>query len=791
VRVRGRGSLFRCRHTAIIMRRNPTAPAGASHPGSPPTLSQPPTMRTLLHRAALATLLVAAPAAAQPALQAGQTISGRLEASDPILDDGSHYDEYLYRGAPGERITITLRSAAFDAYLHWGTLNGSAFTSIDSDDDGAGGTDARIAATVGASGTHVVRVNSLSAGETGAYTLSVERVGGGAPAGGRGRTLRSGERVTGRLTAADPALPDGSHHHTYLYEGRAGEALVVTLSSTEFDAFLRWGRMEGGRYEHLGDDDDGAGGTNARLHLTLERPGTYAIQANSFSAGQTGSYTLMLEPARTSSTPGIPSIGLGETVNGRLDPSDPRLPDNSHYDLFLYRGRPGEQVVVTLRSADFDAYLTGGRYSGGVFEADQRDDDSGGGTDAQLVGTVGPGGVYAIRANSLGAGETGRYTLTVLPAGGTPQRPRPAPAGQPGASRIAPGETVRGTLARGDRLLADSSYVDEFSFQGTPGDRIEIVLRSSEFDTYLRWGRVVDGRFLEEANDDDGGGGTDSRLVATVGGAGSYAIQANAFAPGATGAYTLTVRPAGAAAPRTAESGRAPSSLTGKWMYAYAEPRLPRHRPLGERMQQARALEQVVDDLNRRFPLPRNVDVRMDHCGRVNAFYSPRAASITFCYEMLEYLAATFARGATEWTQEQRDAVEGAYSFILMHEVGHALIDQLDLPVTGREEDAVDQLSALTLITSGEKGARAALNGVLALQSDGAVYDNADFADEHSLGPQRLFNVMCWVYGSDPQKYGWLVTRGGLPRERAMRCPGEFERMSKAWQRLLEPHVAR
>ncbi len=51
-------------------------------------------------------------------------------------------------------------------------------------------------------------------------------------------------------------------------------------------------------------------------------------------------------------------------------------------------------------------------------------------------------------------------------------------------------------------------------------------------------------------------------------------------------------------------------------------------------------------------------------------------------------------------------------------------------------------------------------------------------------GPVRLYNVMCWIYGSDPIKYSQLVGGGSLPENRAVRCPGEWDRMAKAWQRL-------
>src|SRR5688572_18742030 len=54
-------------------------------------------------------------------------------------------------------------------------------------------------------------------------------------------------------------------------------------------------------------------------------------------------------------------IAMGETVQGRLEASDPLLTDGSRYELYLYRGQAGELLRLTLRSADFDGYLSGGR----------------------------------------------------------------------------------------------------------------------------------------------------------------------------------------------------------------------------------------------------------------------------------------------------------------------------------------------------------------------------------------------------------------------------------------------
>jgi len=198
----------------------------------------------------------------------------------------------------------------------------------------------------------------------------------------------------------------------------------------------------------------------------------------------------------------------------------------------------------------------------------------------------------------------------------------------------------------------------------------------------------------------------------------------------------------------------------------------------------------MTEDLARRYAMPNDMDVTFDECGMINAFYAPSQAAITFCYELLQLLTDVFLPADGSWTQEAQDQISGAIWFIMMHEVGHALVHQLDLPITGREEDVADQLAVWTLMETGDKGAQAALSGTLAIQPATAEFENADFADEHSLGPQRLFNVLCWIYGSDPDKYGGIVADGHLPEERAVRCPGEWDRMSKAWQRLLAPHSA-
>jgi hypothetical protein len=235
-----------------------------------------------------------------------------------------------------------------------------------------------------------------------------------APAAAQG-TIAIGETVRGELSAADPMLFDSTHYDVWRFEGTAGRRVVVTLRSAEFDTFLAVGGSVTGDCEDCAVDDDGAGGTDSRVRMTLPRSGTYEIRANALFEGEMGVYTLTLEDAGEA-PPLAPrgEIGAGQTVSGELDEDDLVADDGSFFEIWTYRGGPGEQIVITLRSGDFDAYLGWGRIVDGRWEELDADDDGAGeGTDSRLEVRLGDDGVYHVRASSLFPDDTGAYTLTV------------------------------------------------------------------------------------------------------------------------------------------------------------------------------------------------------------------------------------------------------------------------------------------------------------------------------------------------------------------------------------------
>lgn len=242
------------------------------------------------------------------------------------------------------------------------------------------------------------------------------------------------------------------------------------------------------------------------------------------------------------------TIRAGQTVNATLTDSDPRMTERGRFHVYTFQARRGQSLVATMRSKDFDAYLTIGRLLSGITDAMKTDDDRGGGTDSRIRFVVPQDGSYLLVAQSLTEDGRGAYTLQLETAPvATTAAPRP----------IRPGQNVTGTLAETDAVEDDDSYYDTYTFTAQRGQRFQIDMQG-EFDTFLNFGKIDGGTFTSIRTDDDGAGeGTNSRLRVTISDPGEYVIRANSVGAGATGPYTLvlTERQAGAtvATPRPIE----------------------------------------------------------------------------------------------------------------------------------------------------------------------------------------------------------------------------------------------
>jgi putative metallopeptidase DUF4344 len=202
-----------------------------------------------------------------------------------------------------------------------------------------------------------------------------------------------------------------------------------------------------------------------------------------------------------------------------------------------------------------------------------------------------------------------------------------------------------------------------------------------------------------------------------------------------------------------------------------------------------KAIEKLIADVNQRLKLPFDIYVVFMDCDSPDAFYDPETREITLCYQLIDDFYELFAKKIKDQTKLD-EAVRAATVATFFHELGHGLVDAWQIPITGREEDAVDQLSTLVLIEATENGEQMALEGALTFKLYADVENGEKiYWDEHSLDEQRFFDTICLVYGHDVKKYDYLVTNGTLPEERAVGCSEEYVRVNRSWRQLLAPYL--
>lgn len=212
-------------------------------------------------------------------------------------------------------------------------------------------------------------------------------------------------------------------------------------------------------------------------------------------------------------------------------------------------------------------------------------------------------------------------------------------------------------------------------------------------------------------------------------------------------------------------------------------------------LQGVRLLEDNAEWLSANYRLPYDVAIMGDECGVANAFYDPSEKSITICYEIVDEVLGV---GYDLYGEDPLLAEDFAYNVldgIVLHETGHALVDIYDLPVTGLEEDAVDQFSALIQSrTYADYDPYYETGNVMMLDmadwwSYYAQGERPAYWDVHSLSIQRFYNIACYAYGADPAYNAALVGDDYLPADRAESCPYEYAQMSSSWDRLLEGYL--
>lgn len=393
-------------------------------------------------------------------------------------------DQWQFEGQAGDTINIAAPQIEFDFIIRLFTPDGTELHAI-------------------------VGTNTVILPQTGLYTMQVidrdsvigrpytfeltqfERA--------YGTTLQYGDRVEARLEG-DPSIQQ------WQFEGEAGETIVITMESTDFNpAILLYGPSS----DLLADIDTFEDDEIRVGPLPLNETGIYTIVAQRYESllsfddtFRGGDYTLYV--GRADIVP-RPPLEYGQREVGEL------LPGLS--DRWVFEGNAGDQVRIFTTSDDvnvsvrlldvFDKTLDAGE---GVEDGDW------------LVGpvTLPQTGTYAIVVNNR-TDFSGKYLI--------------------GIEQVPP--EVQNIIIYGeaqDVMLTDGR--DTWVFEADAGDIVTITMSSDDFDAFLLL-QDLENSYLTSNDDFDGLNAQIGPILLTQ--TGTYTIVVSSAGNAGQGAYTLAV----------------------------------------------------------------------------------------------------------------------------------------------------------------------------------------------------------------------------------------------------------
>lgn len=135
--------------------------------------------------------------------------------------------------------------------------------------------------------------------------------------------------------------------------------------------------------------------------------------------------------------------------------------------------------------------------------------------------------------------------------------------------------------------------------------------------------------------------------------------------------------------------------------------------------------------------------------------------------------------------------VLGNIANTMIHEFGHALVSEFELPVDGSEEDAVDALANVVMV--GENDSEYLDRMIEAVADDWFIqgeYDESDGPSEdgHAIPEDRAMAVVCILVGSDPEYFAEVADHAGLNAAEQDDCRDVYETAHAHWDAALAEH---
>jgi hypothetical protein len=228
-------------------------------------------------------------------------------------------------------------------------------------------------------------------------------------------------------------------------------------------------------------------------------------------------------------------------------------------------------------------------------------------------------------------------------------------------------------------------------------------------------------------------------------------------------------------------------ALFGEVKVDYSSPKGKNNKEIKKWLVDENIIENLAETVNREIKIEEELSILIKN--GESAYYDPENYQIIITYDFIREVRKRFKdEYKDDWELYAQDAIEHTF----YHELGHALIDILDLPVLGKEEDAVDDFGVLMLLFTTENGEERVLSAAELFFLEGEDIEEffpEDFMDEHSLDDQRGYRSLTLIYGSNPIEYGYIAKELEFDEEQKEFAKEIFEKQKKSWLTVLKPYL--
>lgn len=174
------------------------------------------------------------------------------------------------------------------------------------------------------------------------------------------------------------------------------------------------------------------------------------------------------------------------------------------------------------------------------------------------VGSSTTAGTYTVTVTGTGGGLTRTTTVSLTVTGGCTSNNGPITVGAAATTGSLSTTDCASTIRTGNTYRYDN-----YTFSATAGTTYTIVMNSTAFDTYLY---LLNGSTVLASND-DGNGGTNSKIVYTPSSSATLTIHCTSYSANATGTYTVQVTGSGGGGGELVTNGGFESGTSG-WSFS-------------------------------------------------------------------------------------------------------------------------------------------------------------------------------------------------------------------------------